>query len=177
MGDSVDDVIQIRRGGVADAEELAAAAERWFRETFAPDNTAEDMEIYCASAFSAEIQRAQLADPAVETLLLHDPHGRLMAYAQLRDGPPDGVPLTAPIELWRFYVDSQHHGRGMAARLMTAVDDAARARGARTLWLGVWEKNHRARAYYRKAGFVDIGSHDFHLGHDLQTDRLMSRAL
>jgi ribosomal protein S18 acetylase RimI-like enzyme len=60
---------------------------------------------------------------------------------------------------------------------MTAVDAAARARGAKTLWLGVWEKNHRARAYYRKAGFIDIGAHDFGLGHDLQTDRLMSRPL
>jgi diamine N-acetyltransferase len=178
LGDALKDVMDIRRGVAADAEELAAAAERWFRETFSPDNTAEDMAIYCASAFSPVIQRAQLTDPAVETLLLHDALGRLTAYAQLRDGGPDGIAaLPAPIELWRFYVDSSQHGRGLAARLMAAVDEAARARGAKTLWLGVWEKNHRARAYYRKAGFIDIGSHDFHLGHDLQTDRLLSRPL
>ena len=169
--------MQIRRAVQLDAEDLSAAAERWFRETFSPDNTAEDMEIYCTSAFSPEIQRAQLTDPAVETLLLHDSRGELIAYAQLRDGPPDGIELPAPIELVRFYVDAAQHGRGIASRLMTAVDAAARARGAKTLWLGVWEKNHRARAYYRKAGFIDIGTHDFRLGHDLQTDHLMSRPL
>jgi GNAT superfamily N-acetyltransferase len=173
----MEDVTHIRRGVVADAEDLSAAAERWFRETFSPDNTAPDMAIYCASAFSPDIQRAQLTDPAVETLLLHDARSRLIAYAQLRDGGPDGITLVAPIELWRFYVDSSHHGRGLAARLMAAVDDAARQRGAKTLWLGVWEKNYRARAYYRKAGFLDIGSHEFRLGHDLQTDRLLSRPL
>ena len=173
----MEDVMQIRRGVESDAQELSAAAERWFRETFAPDNAAEDMAIYCASAFSPEIQRAELTDPATETLLLQDSRGQLTAYAQLRDGPPDGFELPAPIELVRFYVDSTYHGRGIAARLMAAVDDVARARGARTLWLGVWEKNHRARAYYRKAGFADIGSHEFHLGHDLQIDRLMSRLL
>jgi len=169
--------MHMRRGVAADARELATAAERWFRETFSADNTAEDMAIYCASAFSPDIQRAQLTDPAVETLLVHDPQGRLIAYAQLRDGAPEGMTLPSPIELWRFYVDSSQHGRGLAAQLMTAVEDAARTRGAKTLWLGVWEKNHRARAYYRKAGFLDIGSHEFPLGHDLQTDRLLSRPL
>jgi GNAT superfamily N-acetyltransferase len=173
----MEEVMQIRRGVVGDADELSAAAERWFRETFSADNTAEDMAIYCAGAFSPDIQRAQLTDPAVETLLLHDSRGRLTAYAQLRDGGPDGITLPAPIELWRFYVDSAHHGRGLAAHLMAAVEDAARARRAKTLWLGVWEKNHRARAYYRKAGFLDIGSHEFRLGHDLQTDHLLSRPL
>ena len=80
--------MQIRRGVQSDAEDLSAAAERWFRETFSPDNTAEDMEIYCTSAFSPEIQNAELTDPAVETLLLQDSRGELIAYAQLRDGPP-----------------------------------------------------------------------------------------
>lgn len=177
MGDKMDDVLQIRRGVESDAGELSAAAERWFRETFSPDNTAEDLAIYCASAFSPEIQRAELTDPATETLLLQDSRGQLTAYAQLCDGPPDGIALPAPTELVRFYVDSAHHGHGIASRLMAAVDEAARARGAQTLWLGVWEKNHRARAYYRKAGFIDIGSHDFRLGHDLQIDRLLSRPL
>ena len=177
MGEAMDNVMEIRRGVESDAEELSAAAERWFRETFSPDNTAEDMAIYCAGAFSPEIQRAELTDPGTETLLLQDAQGHLAAYAQLRDGPPDGFDLPAPIELVRFYVDSAYHGRGLASRLMAAVDDAARARAAQTLWLGVWEKNHRARAYYRKAGFIDIGAHDFHLGRDLQTDRLMSRPL
>ena len=50
MGEAMDNVMEIRRGVESDAEELSAAAERWFRETFSPDNTAEDMAIYCAGA-------------------------------------------------------------------------------------------------------------------------------
>jgi GNAT superfamily N-acetyltransferase len=170
-------LIQIRRGLVSDAVELSAAAERWFRDTFASDNTAADMDAYCASAFSPAIQQAQLADPAIETLLMHDGSGRLIAYAQLRTGAPEVIVLPSPIELWRFYLDRTQHGRGVAPRLMAAVDDAARARGAATLWLGVWEKNLRARAYYAKAGFADIGAHEFRLGDDLQVDRILSRSL
>jgi ribosomal protein S18 acetylase RimI-like enzyme len=60
---------------------------------------------------------------------------------------------------------------------MAAAIEAAEAAGARTLWLGVWERNPRAIAFYRKAGFVDVGSQLFVVGTDPQTDRLMERSL
>jgi ribosomal protein S18 acetylase RimI-like enzyme len=68
-------------------------------------------------------------------------------------------------------------GRGVAQELMQAVlAEAQRRRGA-TLWLAVWERNDRAQAFYRKCGFVDVGSQPFMLGTDRQTDRVMSRPL
>ena len=51
------------------------------------------------------------------------------------------------------------------------------ARGGRTLWLGVWERNARAKAFYGKNGFVDVGSHVFMVGTDAQTDRILVRQL
>jgi diamine N-acetyltransferase len=56
---------------------------------------------------------------------------------------------------------------------MDAVVGEARTRGAQTLWLGVWERNARAIAFYRKRGFQDVGRHQFLVGTDRQTDRLM----
>ena len=38
------------------------------------------------------------------------------------------------------------------------------------MWLGVWERNPRAIAFYLKAGFVQVGSHVFMVGSDRQTD-------
>ena len=75
----------------------------------------------------------------------------------------------------RFYVDRPLHGTGLARRLMDAVLEAARSRAKRTLWLGVWERNARAQAFYRKAGFMDVGAQTFRLGRDVQTDRVMTR--
>jgi diamine N-acetyltransferase len=98
----------------------------------------------------------------------------LIAYAQLRLTP------TAPhgdVELARFYVDQAHHGRGIAQALMAAVDAHARARGGTRLWLGVWEHNARAIAFYRKCGFEKVGEHPFVLGTDLQRDWDMARPL
>jgi ribosomal protein S18 acetylase RimI-like enzyme len=60
---------------------------------------------------------------------------------------------------------------------MQRVDVEAKNRGADTLLLGVWEHNPRAKAFYRKCGFADVGSHVFVVGTDPQTDRIMTRTL
>jgi diamine N-acetyltransferase len=169
--------VSIRPAVRDDAEALAALAEQTFRDAFAADNDPADMDAYCATAFAVDVQRAHLADSAIVTLLMHVADGALIGYAQLRDGGHPKVPGPAPIELWRFYIHQTHHGRGAARALMEVVLSRASARGGRTLWLGVWERNHRARGFYLKHGFADVGAHEFLLGRDLQVDRLMARAI
>jgi diamine N-acetyltransferase len=167
----------IRRGVAADAAPLAAFAEATFRQAFAADNDPAHMDAYCREAFAPDLQRAQVLDDSIDTLIATTADGSFAAYAQLRPGAPAAGEAPDPIELWRFYVDANQHGRGLAHDLMAATIDAARARGARTMWLGVWERNFRAQAFYRKFGFSEIGTHAFDLGDDRQTDLLMARPL
>ena len=168
---------RIRKAAVEDAVDVAALAERTFRNTFSAENTPEDMDEHCRKAYSTEIQSAELASSDVVTLVCEGPDRTLIAYAQLRSGAPPRIASPAPLELWRFYVDHAHHGQGVAQQLMATTIETAIARGARTLWLGVWERNPRAQAFYRKIGFVDVGAHTFVVGSDAQTDRLMVLAL
>jgi ribosomal protein S18 acetylase RimI-like enzyme len=60
---------------------------------------------------------------------------------------------------------------------MRAVDGAARRRRAQSIWLGVWERNLRAQGFYRKCGFVAVGTQPFLLGTEQQVDNVMVRAL
>lgn len=169
--------ITIRRGLPTDAPKLAELSARTFRETFAADNRPEDMALHLATAFGASQQLAELTDPNVTTLLA-EVDGQPAAYAQLRISEiPECVSGESPVELWRFYVLQEWHGRGVAQALMRSVETEASRRGGCTLWLGVWERNDRAQAFYRKAGFVDAGSHVFMVGTDAQTDRIMVRPL
>lgn len=167
----------IRRAVEADAPVVAELARRTFFDTFASNNDAGDMAIHLARAYGVPQQSAELADPAITTLLV-ERDGSAVAYAQLRSGHvPDCVSGAAPLEVWRFYVSREWHGRGIAQALMDRVTAEARERGARTLWLGVWEKNDRARAFYAKCGFADAGEHIFLFGTDPQTDRVMTLSL
>jgi ribosomal protein S18 acetylase RimI-like enzyme len=167
----------VRRAQPDDAAALATFAARIFRETFEADNTPENMALYLEANYGPEHQDAEIRDPRVITLLAEDGR-RLAGYSQLHEGPaPDCVTGAPPIEIRRFYVDRAWQGRGMAQALMMASLEAAVNRGARTVWLAVWERNLRAQAFYRKCGFEDCGAKEFMLGRDRQTDRVMVRPL
>jgi ribosomal protein S18 acetylase RimI-like enzyme len=167
----------IRHGGPGDAAALADLAARTFRETFGADTPTEDLALHLANAYGTAQQEQELADPDITTLLV-ELDGHLAGYAQVRSGiTPACVDPDSPVELWRFYIAQPWHGRGAAQTLMKRVELEAWQRGGRTLWLGVWERNGRAKAFYQKCGFTDVGSHQFMVGTDAQTDRILVKSL
>ena len=175
--------VRVRTATVADARRLSELGAATFRQTFEGENTAEDMASYLADAFTPVRQAAEITDPA-GTVLVAERRGasaddaELVGYVHLVSGPaPAAVRGPAPLELKRLYVARAWHGQGVAQALMDAALDAARARGAATLWLGVWERNPRAVAFYAKYGFTRVGEHTFVLGADAQTDWLLARPL
>lgn len=156
---------------------LADLARTTFYDAFAATNDAADMALHLTRAYGVPQQETELLDPGITTLLVEQ-DGAAIAYAQLRDHHiPECVTGPAPLELWRFYVLRDWHGRGVAQALMDRVKVEAQQRGAQTLWLGVWERNDRARAFYAKCGFADAGEHIFLFGTDPQTDRVMTMTL
>ncbi|HEU5136150.1 MAG TPA: GNAT family N-acetyltransferase [Steroidobacteraceae bacterium] len=170
-------VVQVRRATVADAEALAQIGARTFFDAFAADNTPEDMRLFLAKTWRPDLQRAEILDDTLDTLLacVDD---RLAGFAQVRAAqPPPGIAARNPVELKRFYVDKPWQGRGVAHQLMEAVETQTRAREAHELWLGVWERNERAQAFYRKCGFRKVGTQIFVVGNDPQTDHVMLKSL
>lgn len=169
--------ITIRRAVPSDAELLAQFAARTFAETYAHANSSDDMTLHLTRTYSTEQQLAAIVDPAVDVLVA-EADAQLAGYAQLRAvAAPECVHDLPSIEVWRFYVDRPWHGRGIAQALMDAVSDAARARDARSVWLSVWSRNDRAKAFYSRCGFRQLGTTTFVLGTDVQDDWVMAMAL
>ena len=171
--------LTIRGASASDAEILAAFAERTFREAFDADNRPEDMEDYVRKAFSVATIRDELEDETSTFLLAFAPErDDLIGYAKLRHGDAhESVDGPDPVELQRIYVDPAVIGQGLGAALLQASFDAARDAGYRTLWLGVWENNIRAIAFYEKWRFETVGDQTFRLGSDDQRDVVMQRAV
>jgi ribosomal protein S18 acetylase RimI-like enzyme len=169
--------IRIRPAHPEDNQLLFELGAETFSDAFGRDNTPHDMELYLTSAFSPEIQAGELADPS-SLFLIAEVHGQPAGYARLLEGrPPAQVTGPRPIEIVRLYARTQWIGRGVGTVLMQACLAESKARGCDTIWLGVWEMNRRAIAFYQKWGFRQVGSHQFLLGDDLQTDWLMERPL
>jgi ribosomal protein S18 acetylase RimI-like enzyme len=172
-----DSLMNIRLATIDDAEVLAELARRTFHDTFAATNNPIDMALHLSRAYGIDQQTRELSDRDITTFLVEE-GSEAIAYAQLRTGlVPECVTGPKPIELWRLYVSREWHGRGIARPLMDRVKAAAVEQRAKTLWLGVWERNDRAHAFYEKCGFADVGEHIFLFGTDPQTDRVMVTTL
>ena len=169
--------VRIRTARHSDAALLAALAARTFFETFGPANSESDVALHLQRYYGEDIQRRELSDPRC-TYLIAEVGGAAAGFAMLRSvASPECVGGASPIEIHRFYVDAPFHGRGVAQALMSACEREAARLERHTLWLGVWERNERARRFYEKMGFREIGSQEFVVGTDPQRDLVMERVL
>lgn len=169
--------LSIRTAVPADAAILADLGARTFRDTFAAYNTPEDMADYLASHFSPALQEGQIRDPRCQYLLA-EIGGTPAGLALLVDEKPEpGVPGRRPLMLSKLYVDKPYLSAGVGAALLRRCCDEARAQGRDVLWLGVWDRNERARAFYARFGFQQVGEMSFVLGSDVQRDFVLALPL
>ena len=167
----------IRPAAAQDAGRLSEFAERVFDDVFGPLNDEGDMASYLSEAFSPEIQRAEITGKD-SIVLLAERGGKLAGYLHIAPAPrPDCVSGEPAFELKRLYVEPALQGLGIGRKLLDEGIARARAAGVRTLWLGVWENNTKAQAFYTREGFTRVGEHPFVLGSDTQTDWIMQRSI
>ena len=168
---------RVRPASANDAGILAALAARTFEEAFGQDNTPDNVAAYLANNFTVAQLGKELAEPLIR-FYLADLDTAAVGYFKLQwSEPPPCVGGVRPVELSRIYVLAKWLGRGIGQAPLQCGLDEARLAGAETLWLGVWERNERAIAFYRKWGSSRCGEQSFTLGEDLQTDWIMSRPL
>jgi len=169
--------LTLRNATIDDANLLTELGSRTFSEAFAADNTKRNMEEYLNAAFNPAQQLAELSDPNTH-IKIAEKDGVAVGYSMLRSSvAPNEITGEEPIELVRLYVSQGTIGSGVGAELMGECVRHSRELGFKTLWLGVWENNFRAQAFYRKWGFVEVGTHIFQLGDDPQRDFLMQKNL
>ncbi len=168
----------LRAAVSADAPALAALARETFVDTYGAFNTAQDMNLHLETRYTPARQLAEIENVNMLTIVAVD-EGQLAGFAQGHFSIAPPCVATAPSaprqpwEIYRFYLQSAWHGRGIAAQLMTRTKHAALAIAADAVWLSVWSRNARAQAFYRKSGFEHIGDTTFTLGRDVQHDFVM----
>ena len=171
--------INIHQATIEDAEMLTELSYKTFWDAFHahPANAPDDLADYMAKAFGLEQIRSEIADEN-SIFLIAEIENETAGYAKLIVGSCE-EPITAnkPIELSRLYSHQKFLGKGVGAKLMEECFAVAKSLDCDAMWLGVWEFNPRAQAFYKKYGFYEVGKHVFQLGKDAQTDLLMRKDL
>lgn len=162
----------IRRATAADAAAVCDLFHRSFTATFGHIYPPEDLAGFLAGC-PEERFRGEAASPDYAVLVGLDPSGRLLGYCTL--GPQDlGIaPEANPWVLRQLYLDEAAKGSGLAQALMRRALAEARSRGVENLYLTVWVENHRARRFYDRHGFEEVGQYSFVVGSTVDDDRIL----
>lgn len=167
--------ISYRDADAADAEALGAFAQATFTETFGHLYPPEDLAAYVEAKYPAHVVAAEIADPYVRYVMALR-NGAIVGYSKLGVVDMD-VDATDALELHRLYVDTSVKGAGVAKALMDDGLAWARGKGAKVMFLSVWENNTRAQAFYKRYGFEHVKEHKFMVGRVADRDFIWRLAL
>lgn len=168
---------RIRRATADDAGRLAKLGAKTFLAAYGDANDPADLAAYVAATYTDRQLAAELRRPEV-TYLIAESGKEAVGFAKLVFGSDQrAVAAAAPVELEQLYVRQDRQGGGVGSELLAAAVEQARKHRCDVLWLGVWEHNPRAIAFYERHGFSRLGTHSFRLGAKLQTDWVMARSL
>jgi ribosomal protein S18 acetylase RimI-like enzyme len=169
--------VKIRHATIQDRDVLIDLGIRTFRETFDELNTSEDMQAYVDKSFNPAQVEKELQETGSTFFIAYD-NNEPAGYARLRTSHNyENTEDTNTIEIERIYVLRSYIGKQVGQKLMETCVAFALTRKYSSIWLGVWEHNHRAIRFYEKWRFEKFSSHIFMLGNDAQTDLLLRKNL
>lgn len=173
-------MLTYRRAQASDANALSAIGSATFLESFIEIIPGPDLIKHCREQHSVEAYRAYLT--------AKDPRSACWVASYEKTGAPIGYAVTCPpdlpvetgendIELKRIYVFSRFHGSGAGKALNDLADAHARSLNCPRILLGTYDENKRAIAFYRREGYVKVGTRQFQVGDQLFDDIVMAKTL
>ena len=165
--------IEIRRSTVSDLETIQNISIHTFKETFAAVNTPENIANYVKESFNSEQLKTELNNANSQFYVAYS-NAEAVGYLKINFGDAQTESINEnALEVQRIYVLQNFHGKNIGQLLLDEVKKIAKNSVVDSVWLGVWEENHRALRFYTKNGFVVFDKHVFMMGNDEQTDLLM----
>ncbi|MGO4942656.1 GNAT family N-acetyltransferase [Ruoffia tabacinasalis] len=162
---------------VSDVEQLQSISIETFVDTFKDQNTEENLNEYLERAYSIEQLTSEINQVGTDFYFLKD-SDLVVGYLKLNiDDAQSEKDNPLALEVERIYVLPQHKRKGYGKLLLEFAYLRAKELNRTGIWLGVWEHNYNALAFYKKMGYQRVGEHTFIMGDDAQVDYIMLKEL
>jgi ribosomal protein S18 acetylase RimI-like enzyme len=167
----------LRECTMDDLVTLRELASETYSDTFGHMNTPANMKAYLERAFNIDKLRDELSNSSSNFYFLCA-DGELAGYPKLNEYEAQtDIHDPQSLEIERIYIRKEFQGKGLGSFLIEKAIEIASSRKKSYVWLGVWERNHKAISFYEKHGFYVIGAHPFLMGEEEQTDFIMRKDL
>lgn len=169
--------VKIKRCNHEDLQALQEISIKTFNATFKDQNSPENMTAYLERAFNLNQLEKELSTTSSEFFFAYI-NNEVVGYLKLNTSDAQSEPMgEETLEIERIYIKSEFQKHGLGKILLNRAIEIALERDKKKIWLGVWEKNNNAIAFYKKMGFVQTGSHSFYMGDEEQMDLIMIKTL
>ncbi|WP_034761631.1 GNAT family N-acetyltransferase [Rossellomorea vietnamensis] len=169
--------IILKKCTIDDAHTLQEISYDTFNETFKHQNSPKNMKSYLEKAFNVEQVETELSHRSSHFYLVYV-HEDVAGYLKVNTGDAQSEEMgDESLEIERIYIKRSFQKHGLGKYLLNKAFEMATERHLKTIWLGVWEKNENAIAFYKKMGFVETGSHSFYMGDEEQRDLIMTKSI
>ncbi|WP_028784382.1 GNAT family N-acetyltransferase [Thalassobacillus devorans] len=160
-----------------DSSTLQTISCETFKETFEDQNSVENLTAYLESAFSSTQLEKELSNTSSRFFFVYY-YQELAGYLKVNTDDAQSEEMDDDsLEIERIYVLNKFQKHGLGKSLLNKAITFAMEHNKSKVWLGVWEKNEKAIAFYKKMGFVQTGAHSFYMGDEQQTDFIMTKRL
>lgn len=169
--------IKIKKCNQADIHDLQKISVETFYDTFKNQNTSENMAAYLESAFNIKRLEQELSNRDSQFFFIYYTN-EIAGYLKvnMNDAQSEGMGNES-FEIERIYIKENFQNHGLGKTLYNKALEIAKESNIKLIWLGVWEKNDKAIAFYKNLGFVQQGSHSFYMGDEEQVDLIMIKKL
>ncbi|MEC3607405.1 GNAT family N-acetyltransferase [Bacillus glycinifermentans] len=169
--------INIKKCTLEDLRKLQEISYETFNETFKHQNSPENMNAYLERAFNLSQLESELSNRSSQFFFVYF-HNKVAGYLKVNINDAQSEEMgDESLEIERIYIKNNFQKHGLGKYLFNKAVEIAKERNKKKVWLGVWEKNENAIAFYKKMGFVQTGAHSFYMGDEEQTDFIMTKTL
>ncbi|MFC4798365.1 GNAT family N-acetyltransferase [Neobacillus sp. GCM10023253] len=169
--------INIKKCTLEDLHTLQEISYETFNETFKDQNSPENMIAYLERAFNLNQLKIELSNLSSQFFFIYF-NNDVAGYLKVNINDAQSEEMgEESLEVERIYIKKEFQKHGLGKDLLNKALEIAMERNKKKIWLGVWEKNENAIAFYKKMGFVQTGAHSFYMGDEEQTDFIMAKTL
>lgn len=169
--------IDIKKCTLEDLQTLQEISYQTFNETFKDQNSPENMTVYLEKAFNLSQLDTELSNASSQFFFVYV-NDEVAGYLKVNSDDAQSEEMgDDALEIERIYVKNDFKKQGLGKDLLNKAVEIAFETNKKKIWLGVWENNENAIAFYRKMGFVQSGVHSFYMGDEEQTDLIMIKTL
>lgn len=168
---------EIKKVTIADIQDLQQISRETFSETFGSQNSTENMEKFLNKAYAEEKLRSEIENKNSNFYFLIV-NNQVAGCLKVNEGDAQTERVADnALEVERIYLKQNFQHQGFGLVLIKLAEELARKKNKANMWLGVWEKNYQAQAFYKKDGFKRVSQHTFVVGDDPQTDFILVKEL